>query len=404
MHLPISTILLCTITATLVNAQGTGDSAEDSSILGAVTKKLKSKRFGIPPPPSGLSRRATCPAGYYLNNQCQKCTPGYACPGNDARTQCTPGYYSSAAATTCSACPNGTYTDQSGTQNNCKNVQGGYRANADSAATGQTPCGVGNYSPGNTSTCSPCPAGNYCNSQTTTTPTQCVPGRYAPTTGYGQDCALCPQGTFNNIYGATSCCDCCSGWYNDQTSQTHCFNCPGQGSRLQGSPPRSTSRDQCTFSRTDYTTTCDQARNGGACPTTTNPSTPSNVSRRSSRSTARCPNPAEIRCPVSKDRALVGKRNDVGGLESFGIDPELGPYECIDVRSNLESCGGCVPEGETAGEDGGQDCTAIDHVSAVSCASGKCVVGQCQPGYQVSPGKNKCVKAHNTKRHGRHGL
>jgi hypothetical protein len=111
--------------------------------------------------------------------------------------------------------------------------------------------------------------------------------------------------------------------------------------------------------------------------TTTNPATPSNNARRSvGRTTAMCPNPAEKRCPVSKARAMVGQRSNVDGPEAFGIDPELGPYECLDVRSNLESCGGCVPEGEVRGEDGGQDCTAIEHVSTVECVSGKCIIGK----------------------------
>jgi hypothetical protein len=87
-----------------------------------------------------------------------------------------------------------------------------------------------------------------------------------------------------------------------------------------------------------------------------------------------CPNNIEKKCPVSRSKAIVGRREDAGGVGNFGIDPEIDPYECLDVRTNLESCGGCVPEGEIVGPDGGKDCTAIDHINAVKCVAGKCIV------------------------------
>ena len=49
---------------------------------------------------------------------------------------------------------------------------------------------------------------------------------------------------------------------DSQTSQTHCQNCPGLGSSKQGSPPASTSSNQCTFSLTDYVSSCDQPSSG----------------------------------------------------------------------------------------------------------------------------------------------
>ncbi|CAG7853990.1 SubName: Full=Related to GCC2 and GCC3 family protein-Laccaria bicolor {ECO:0000313/EMBL:CCA67194.1} [Serendipita indica DSM 11827] len=265
---------------------------------------------------------------------------------------------------------------ETGTQNSsgCKAVQGGYKANASSGATAQVACGVGYYSPGNTDTCTICPAGHYCNAQTTTTPTPCVPGRYAPTTGYGQDCEWCPAGYFNNVYGATSCCKCCSGWFNSQTSQTHCQNCPGLGSSKQGSPPASTSSNQCTFSLTDYVSSCDQP-SSGACPPTQATATASSKARRTIRQLHQCPHHSQRRCPVPAVDAKRASHEMEEDIASYGIDTKLGSYECIDIETNLESCGGCVPHGETEGPDGGKDCTAIEHMSAVKCVSGKCTVG-----------------------------
>ncbi|KAG8802201.1 hypothetical protein FRC16_010183 [Serendipita sp. 398] len=141
----------------------------------------------------GLSRRATCSAGQYYENGCRTCLAGWSCSGNDQKVQCSQGYYSSSGASSCSPCPKGTYTNQVGTQNSCTTVQGGWKANASSAATSQVQCGMGYYSPGATDTCTICPAGYYCNSQTNSAPAPCVPGRYAPTTGYGQDCEWCPS-------------------------------------------------------------------------------------------------------------------------------------------------------------------------------------------------------------------
>ena len=55
----------------------------------------------------------------------------------------------------------------------------------------------------------------------------------------------------------------------------------------------------------------------------------------------------------------------------------LRAYECVDVRRDLESCGGCVYDDSPFGErsaDGGRDCSAIPFVDAVACSAGQCIV------------------------------
>ena len=48
--------------------------------------------------------------------------------------------------------------------------------------------------------------------------------------------------------------------------------------------------------------------------------------------------------------------------------PGLGDsYECVDVQSNVESCGGCMGAG-------GMDCTSINNALAADCKYGSCVV------------------------------
>ncbi|KAG8844213.1 hypothetical protein FRC20_003594 [Serendipita sp. 405] len=95
-----------------------------------------------------------------------------------------------------------------------------------------------------------------------------------------------------------------------------------------------------------------------------------------------CANPNEKPCPIIL--AGEGRQRDAEMLTGAGS------YECINVQSNLESCGGCISE------DAGQDCTAIDHVNVVKCIKGKCVVGECKKGYSVSADYSRCV---NTSRH-----
>lgn len=42
-------------------------------------------------------------------------------------------------------------------------------------------------------------------------------------------------------------------------------------------------------------------------------------------------------------------------------------HECVDVQSNIESCGGCVGAG-------GMDCTSINKALAADCMLGSCVI------------------------------
>ncbi|KAL1405703.1 hypothetical protein Q8F55_007373 [Vanrija albida] len=65
-----------------------------------------------------------------------------------------------------------------------------------------------------------------------------------------------------------------------------------------------------------------------------------------------------------------------------------GRFECVDITSNIESCGGCV------GEGAGQDCTAIEGASDVSCVQSKCVVSSCQRGWELSA-DGRCTPSTN---------
>lgn len=100
--------------------------------------------------------------------------------------------------------------------------------------------------------------------------------------------------------------------------------------------------------------------------------------------------------------------------EFSGVMLGQGGYECLDVSSSLESCGGCASTGE------GRDCSAIRGAAGVGCDAGVCRILSCQGGYKVSLDGSKCVrvkshahgrnstsssaaKRHLAARHGSHG-
>jgi hypothetical protein len=69
--------------------------------------------------------------------------------------------------------------------------------------------------------------------------------------------------------------------------------------------------------------------------------------------------------------------------------------ECVDTRSDLESCGGCSvsspfsdPSDDTPR---GVDCSAIEGVADVSCRNSRCAVSSCMSGYSVSATGDSCI-------------
>ncbi|BGP18964.1 hypothetical protein JCM10213_004205 [Rhodosporidiobolus nylandii] len=79
-----------------------------------------------------------------------------------------------------------------------------------------------------------------------------------------------------------------------------------------------------------------------------------------------------IECPANEVACAIGSSLSEG-------------YECIDIQTNLEQCGGCVLNGE------GQDCTAIFGVETVSCEAGSCLVLSCVPGLNVNAQGTACL-------------
>lgn len=87
-------------------------------------------------------------------------------------------------------------------------------------------------------------------------------------------------------------------------------------------------------------------------------------------------------------------------------------WECLDTRSDLESCEFCPPSrilwlcltqnldvggGCTVPILGmkatGMDCTSITGVENVSCVSGRCVISSCQADYFLSEDRAACISS-----------
>ncbi|KAJ7445276.1 hypothetical protein FB451DRAFT_1055731, partial [Mycena latifolia] len=86
-------------------------------------------------------------------------------------------------------------------------------------------------------------------------------------------------------------------------------------------------------------------------------------------------------CPAGTERCGVWRQ---WAQQSYGA------YDCVDTRTDLESCGGCV--NPLAGDEAaGRDCTQIPGVSAVRCSAGECQVQSCREGWSVASDGHSCV-------------
>ncbi|KAL0948025.1 hypothetical protein HGRIS_010651 [Hohenbuehelia grisea] len=99
-------------------------------------------------------------------------------------------------------------------------------------------------------------------------------------------------------------------------------------------------------------------------------------------------------------RREEARKREVGhgcprGQEMCGVRSERGKeaagWECLDVRTSLESCGGCMYSFDNAPATG-RDCSAIQEVNSVSCVAGACQVQSCRLGYRVSGDGSNCTE------------
>ncbi|KAL7409594.1 hypothetical protein BDY24DRAFT_402778 [Mrakia frigida] len=91
------------------------------------------------------------------------------------------------------------------------------------------------------------------------------------------------------------------------------------------------------------------------------------------------PNPAVSPAPFRKRKVyeqtpFVGGKICPIGEQACLLSKDL---KCIDVVSNLNSCGGCIG-------GAGVDCSDLRGVDEVACVGGKCVAHSCVRGWSLS--------------------
>ncbi|KAH9939105.1 uncharacterized protein BXZ73DRAFT_44243 [Epithele typhae] len=330
---------------------------------------------------------SNCRAGftYFSGDVCVGCTAGtYSGPGSLSCSTCPTNTYSRSLASSCTACPSGSISSPGAAsctlQNTCTagryfdgmgcvacpvNTYSGPLATSCTACPGQQVSDVGS------SSCHACASGtHYDSGSCVVDPVTCPPGHGDGAT----QCEECPAGQFS-WEGAAACCSCCSGFYSDHPGAGSCSQCSTPGAY---SVVGATSASACSSFYSGGQLSCPSA--GPTCPDVGGAS-PSSLTRQSlaPRRAARCPL-GQRSCPV------------------YGVSADGRGYlrgrECVDVRTDLESCGGCVADDSPGGArsaDGGRDCSAIPHTGRVGCRGGACVIESCASGFALSEDGEACV-------------
>ncbi|OBZ77311.1 Protein priA [Grifola frondosa] len=99
----------------------------------------------------------------------------------------------------------------------------------------------------------------------------------------------------------------------------------------------------------------------------------------------------------SRVTTLAGAQSTCNSYETVCGVYGGGPYgfECLDVDSELESCGGCIiPNPFSLASNlrvSGRDCTTISGVHDVSCVAGRCMVQSCAIGWTINTDGEGCT-------------
>ena len=155
-------------------------------------------------------------------NDCVTCDAGTSCPvGSSSALPCLPGSFGpSPGLATCSLCPAGTFTSDSGSTA-CRNCTAGYLCVEGSSAPQPCPGGTHGdqsvlatigYLTNLTTDCIICPAGTSC-TVGSGQPTPCAPGSFTNAPGQSE-CFNCEPGKFQSESGQARCAVCGAGNYS----------------------------------------------------------------------------------------------------------------------------------------------------------------------------------------------
>ncbi|KAH9942515.1 uncharacterized protein BXZ73DRAFT_41070 [Epithele typhae] len=316
----------------------------------------------------------------------QGCAPGFYSMQPGLCSGCPAGTYSHAGAVSCSACPANTYSN--GVAPSCSVCRPGTTSTPGSASCTCVPCPSNEVSAPASSSCHGCADGTYYDADSATCiadPPMCAAGTYlngntctpCAAGSYSGDgatqCEECPAGQFS-WEGASACCPCCSGFYSDHPGASSCAQCATAGAY---SVVGASSASACSSYYLGGQLSCPSS--GPTCPDVGGANPSSLAHQAPVRRRAACPL-GQRSCPVY-------------GVSANGHGYVRGS-ECVDVRTDLESCGGCVADDSPLGgrnADGGRDCSAIPHTGRVACRGGACVIESCASGFALSEDGEACV-------------
>ncbi|OCF55453.1 hypothetical protein L486_06936 [Kwoniella mangroviensis CBS 10435] len=104
-------------------------------------------------------------------------------------------------------------------------------------------------------------------------------------------------------------------------------------------------------------------------------------------------------CPSGLPVMIQSKRSETCpvGMEKCSIGTlGLNQWECIDTKSDIESCGGCMyptpSETNPLAISTGTDCTSLPGTNGVSCVKGQCQIQSCLKGFKLSNNGTSCEK------------
>ncbi|GAA5879458.1 hypothetical protein JCM3774_005217 [Rhodotorula dairenensis] len=89
--------------------------------------------------------------------------------------------------------------------------------------------------------------------------------------------------------------------------------------------------------------------------------------------------------PSQRARQRARRKLDTRCPTSYTACSLADGYECIDILTNLEQCGGCNAD------VGGMDCTTLRGVAGVGCVNGRCEIWACDDEYLFVPESGTCV-------------
>ncbi|KAH9942517.1 uncharacterized protein BXZ73DRAFT_41238 [Epithele typhae] len=319
---------------------------------------------------------AGCSPGYYLlgGTWCLSCPAGTYNDGNAASCSvCPANSYSAARAPSCTACPSGSISTP-GSTSGCPSCP--VNTYSGPLATSCTACPGQQVSDAGSSSCHACASGtHYDSGACVVDAVTCTPGQFVNNNiGDGAtQCEECPAGQFS-WEGASACCSCCSGFYSDHPGASSCTQCATAGAY---SVVGATSASACSSYYLGGQLSCPSS--GPTCPDVGG-ANPSSLAHQA---------------PVRRRAACaLGQRScPVYGVSANGHGYVRGS-ECVDVRTDLESCGGCVADDSPLGArnaDGGRDCSAIPDTGRVACRGGACVIESCASGFALSEDGEACV-------------